>query len=64
MWLLRPGDVLVIPPVPSSREFLRYAYDLTGVTAETAAVVAAEGVARELLRNRPTRHPAWSVSKG
>ncbi|MGW6983861.1 preATP grasp domain-containing protein [Streptomyces sp. NPDC054932] len=37
-WLLRPGDVFVTP-VPLSREFLRYVYDLTGVPQESVAVV-------------------------
>ncbi|MGW6952552.1 preATP grasp domain-containing protein [Streptomyces xanthophaeus] len=37
-WLLRPGDVFVTP-VPLSREFLRYVYDLTGVPPESVAVV-------------------------
>ncbi|MDX3533759.1 peptide ligase PGM1-related protein [Streptomyces sp. MB09-01] len=37
-WLLRPGDVLVTP-VPLSREFLRYVYELTGVPPESVAVV-------------------------
>ncbi|MFD8862119.1 preATP grasp domain-containing protein [Streptomyces vinaceus] len=37
-WLLRPGDVF-ITPVPLSREFLRYVYDLTGVPAGSVAVV-------------------------
>ncbi|MFJ3913512.1 preATP grasp domain-containing protein [Streptomyces vinaceus] len=37
-WLLRPGDVFVTP-VPLSREFLRYVYHLTGVPAESVAVV-------------------------
>ncbi|MEV7442597.1 peptide ligase PGM1-related protein [Streptomyces sp. NPDC091204] len=37
-WLLRPGDVL-ITPVPLSREFLRYVYDLTEVPPESVAVV-------------------------
>ncbi|MFD3722884.1 peptide ligase PGM1-related protein [Streptomyces sp. NPDC058674] len=37
-WLLRPGDVLVTP-VPLSREFLRYAYDLTGVPPGSVTVV-------------------------
>ncbi|WP_404961668.1 peptide ligase PGM1-related protein [Streptomyces sp. 147326] len=37
-WLLRPGDVLVTP-VPLSREFLRYVYDLTGVPPESVAVI-------------------------
>ncbi|MFJ6374003.1 hypothetical protein ACIQK5_38220, partial [Streptomyces virginiae] len=35
-WLLRPGDVFVTP-VPLSREFLRYVYDLTGVPPESVA---------------------------
>ncbi|MGW7312046.1 preATP grasp domain-containing protein [Streptomyces sp. NPDC054865] len=38
VWLLRPGDVFVTP-VPLSREFLRYAYDLTGVPPESVAVI-------------------------
>ncbi|MFD6879761.1 MULTISPECIES: peptide ligase PGM1-related protein [unclassified Streptomyces] len=38
VWLLRPGDVFV-SPVPLSREFLRYAYDLTGVPPESVAVI-------------------------
>ncbi|MFF5782306.1 peptide ligase PGM1-related protein [Streptomyces virginiae] len=38
-WLLRPGDVFVTP-VPLSREFLRYVYDLTGVPPESVAVIA------------------------
>ncbi|MDA5285629.1 peptide ligase PGM1-related protein [Streptomyces sp. Isolate_45] len=38
VWLLRPGDGFVTP-VPLSREFLRYAYDLTGVPAESVAVI-------------------------
>ncbi|MFE5915456.1 peptide ligase PGM1-related protein [Streptomyces wedmorensis] len=37
-WLLRPGDVFVTP-VPLSRDFLRYVYDLTGVPPESVAVV-------------------------
>ncbi|MFD4939923.1 hypothetical protein, partial [Streptomyces virginiae] len=37
-WLLRPGDVFVTP-VPLSREFLRYVYDLTGVPPESVAVI-------------------------
>ncbi|MFF3020064.1 peptide ligase PGM1-related protein [Streptomyces sp. NPDC057939] len=37
-WLLRPGDVFVTP-VRLSREFLRYVYDLTGVSPESVAVV-------------------------
>ncbi|MFB6478801.1 hypothetical protein ACFCXF_20960 [Streptomyces virginiae] len=37
-WLLRPGDVFVTP-VPLSREFLRYVYDLTAVPPESVAVV-------------------------
>ncbi|MFF2306078.1 peptide ligase PGM1-related protein [Streptomyces sp. NPDC058128] len=37
-WLLRPGDVFVTP-VPLSREFLRYVYDLTGVSPESVAVI-------------------------
>ncbi|MFG2748389.1 preATP grasp domain-containing protein [Streptomyces xanthophaeus] len=37
-WLLRPGDVFVTP-VPLSREFLRYVYDLTGVPPDSVAVV-------------------------
>lgn len=37
-WLLRPGDVLVTP-VPLSREFLRYVYDLTEVIPESVTVV-------------------------
>lgn len=37
-WLLRPGDVFVTP-VPLSRAFLRYVYDLTGVPPESVAVV-------------------------
>ncbi|MGW6861477.1 preATP grasp domain-containing protein [Streptomyces xanthophaeus] len=37
-WLLRPGDVFVTP-VPLSREFLRYVYDLTGVPPESVAIV-------------------------
>lgn len=37
-WLLRPGDVFVTP-VPLSREFLRYVYDLTGVPSESVAVI-------------------------
>ncbi|MFF0437432.1 peptide ligase PGM1-related protein [Streptomyces sp. NPDC004327] len=37
-WLLRPGDVFVTP-VPLSREFLRYVYDLAGVPPESVAVV-------------------------
>ncbi|MCX5309076.1 peptide ligase PGM1-related protein [Streptomyces sp. NBC_00160] len=37
-WLLRPGDVFVTP-VPLSREFVRYVYDLTGVPPESVAVV-------------------------
>ncbi|WP_435975580.1 peptide ligase PGM1-related protein [Streptomyces sp. Qhu_M48] len=37
-WLLRPGDVFVTP-VPLSREFLRYVYDLTGVPPGSTAVV-------------------------
>ncbi|MEX0172638.1 hypothetical protein [Streptomyces sp. LMG1-1-1.1] len=37
-WQLRPGDVFVTP-VPLSREFLRYVYDLTAVPPESVAVV-------------------------
>lgn len=37
-WLLRPGDVFVTP-VPLSRDFLRYVYDLTEVPPESVAVV-------------------------
>ncbi|MFE6083900.1 peptide ligase PGM1-related protein [Streptomyces virginiae] len=37
-WLLRPGDVFVTP-VPLSREFLRYVYDLTAVPPESVAVI-------------------------
>ncbi|MFE5861258.1 peptide ligase PGM1-related protein [Streptomyces virginiae] len=37
-WLLRPGDVFVTP-VPLSRAFLRYVYDLTGVPPESLAVI-------------------------
>ncbi|MFD5144286.1 peptide ligase PGM1-related protein [Streptomyces sp. NPDC058401] len=37
-WLLRAGDVFVTP-VPLSREFLRYVYDLTGVPPESVTVV-------------------------
>ncbi|MFJ3202497.1 peptide ligase PGM1-related protein [Streptomyces sp. NPDC086989] len=37
-WLLRPGDVFVTP-VPLSRDFLRYVYDLTGVPPDSVAVV-------------------------
>lgn len=37
-WLLRPGDMFVTP-VPLSREFLRYVYDLTGVPPESVAVI-------------------------
>ncbi|MFD9013363.1 peptide ligase PGM1-related protein [Streptomyces sp. NPDC059558] len=37
-WLLRPGDVFVTP-VRLSREFLRYVYDLTGVSPESVAVI-------------------------
>ncbi|MFD6888127.1 peptide ligase PGM1-related protein [Streptomyces sp. NPDC059957] len=37
-WLLRPGDVFVTP-VPLSREFLRYVYDLTGVPPESVTVI-------------------------
>ncbi|MFD9406503.1 hypothetical protein ACFWBN_05670 [Streptomyces sp. NPDC059989] len=36
--MLRPGDVFVTP-VPLSREFLRYAYGLTGVPPESVAVI-------------------------
>ncbi|ARE78306.1 hypothetical protein B6R96_33765 [Streptomyces sp. Sge12] len=37
-WLLRPGDVFVTP-VRLSRQFLRYVYDLTGVSPESVAVI-------------------------
>ncbi|MER5569210.1 peptide ligase PGM1-related protein [Streptomyces goshikiensis] len=37
-WLLRPGDMFVTP-VPLSREFLRYVYELTGVPPESVAVI-------------------------
>lgn len=37
-WLLGPGDVFVTP-VPLSRAFLRYVYDLTGVPPESVAVI-------------------------
>ncbi|MFF3015614.1 peptide ligase PGM1-related protein [Streptomyces sp. NPDC057939] len=38
VWLLRPGDALVTP-VPLSPEFLRYAFDLTGVPAGSVTVI-------------------------